>query len=91
MFSCNFSFYFGMQENCQNYIRILNVVTPGKILVCGTNAYKPRCRYYVLSANGQHYTHIGAEKSGQGICPYDPKHNSTSTFVGKYPLLEKIM
>ncbi|CAL8121906.1 unnamed protein product [Orchesella dallaii] len=68
-------------ENCQNYIRILSVVSPGKILVCGTNAYKPRCRYYHLSANGQHYTQTGAEKSGQGICPYDPKHNSTSTTV----------
>ncbi|OXA63939.1 Semaphorin-1A [Folsomia candida] len=67
-------------ENCQNYIRVLSVTGPGKILVCGTNAYKPRCRYYHLSANG-HYTQLGAEKTGQGICPYDPRHNSTSAYV----------
>lgn len=62
---------------------------PGKILVCGTNAYKPRCRYYHLSANG-HYTQLGAEKTGQGICPYDPRHNSTSAYVGKYSAVEVV-
>ncbi|CAG7826149.1 unnamed protein product, partial [Allacma fusca] len=69
-------------ENCQNYIRVLNVVGPGRILVCGTNAYKPRCRHYQLSPTG-HYVQPEdkGEKSGQGICPYDPRHNSTSVLV----------
>jgi hypothetical protein len=24
------------------------------------------------------------EKHGQALCPYDPKHNSTAVFVGKF-------
>lgn len=24
------------------------------------------------------------EKSGQAVCPYDPQHNSTAIYVGKY-------
>jgi hypothetical protein len=63
------------------------VAGPGKILVCGTNAYKPRCRTYHLSANG-HYSQAGGEKTGQGICPYDPRHNSTSSYVGKSFIVE---
>lgn len=58
------------------------MVSPGKILVCGTNAYKPKCGYYQLSPSG-HYYLVGDRKSGQGICPYDPKHNSTATVVGE--------
>ena len=48
----------------------------GRLLVCGTNAYNPRCRYY---SNNQ----VDKEFSGKGLCPYDPKHNSTSIYAGK--------
>ena len=27
---------------------------------------------------------IDKEKHGQALCPYDPKHNSTAVFVGKF-------
>jgi semaphorin 6 len=26
------------------------------------------------------------EKSGQALCPYDPQHNSTAVFVGKFQI-----
>ena len=29
------------------------------------------------------YVAEGKEVDGKGICPYDPHHNSTVTFVGK--------
>ncbi|XP_076068284.1 semaphorin-1A-like isoform X3 [Oratosquilla oratoria] len=65
-------------EECQNYIRVLAKKSEGEYLVCGTNAYKPLCRHYSLQANGSfHYNEV----KGKGICPFDPKHNSTFVFA----------
>ncbi|XP_055857492.1 semaphorin-1A isoform X3 [Episyrphus balteatus] len=66
------------EEACQNYIRILVVTSPGRLLVCGTNSFRPECTSYVINANN--YS-LEATKSGQAVCPYDPKHNSTSVFA----------
>ena len=65
------------QDDCQNYIRVLSPTSDGRLLVCGTNAYNPKCRYY---ANGDE---VEREFSGKGLCPYDPRHNSTSLYTGK--------
>ena len=32
------------------------------------------------------YLPKGGERDGRGLCPYDPNHNSTVTFVGEYQL-----
>ena len=78
---CNF------QDDCQNYIRVLEVIpeprTNGsKLLVCGTNAFNPKCRHYGHEATtGQ--LKVEKEFSGKGFCPYDPRHNSTAIFTGK--------
>lgn len=37
------------EDDCQNYVRILVPSAGGKLLVCGTNSYKPLCRHYVMS------------------------------------------
>jgi semaphorin 6 len=69
------------EENCQNYIRIMAKTAAGRLLLCGTNAFKPVCREYnILNGN---YT-MEKEKPGQAVCPYDPHHNSTAIYVGKY-------
>ncbi|XP_017785148.1 PREDICTED: semaphorin-1A isoform X2 [Nicrophorus vespilloides] len=66
------------EENCQNYIRIMTKSEEGRLLLCGTNSFKPVCREYnVLSGN---YT-MEKEKPGQAVCPYDPHHNSTAIYV----------
>lgn len=39
------------------------------------------CHLYQI--NSSSYT-LENEKSGQAVCPYDPQHNSTAVFVGKY-------
>lgn len=44
------------------------------------------CHVYVI--NSTFYT-LETEKSGQAVCPYDPQHNSTAVFVGKYLYIEK--
>lgn len=41
----------GKQDSdCQNYIRVFARIDDNKIMVCGTNSYKPLCRRY---KNGQ--------------------------------------
>ncbi|XP_063220879.1 semaphorin-1A isoform X2 [Bacillus rossius redtenbacheri] len=66
------------EEDCQNYIRILAKSGPGKLLVCGTNSFKPICRDYSVQSGG--YA-LEKERAGQAMCPYDPRHNSTAVFV----------
>lgn len=66
-------------EDCQNYIRVLSVISEGRLLVCGTNCYNPLCRHYLLDGAG-HYQ-VEAQFSGKGYAPYDPVHNSTSLYT----------
>ncbi|XP_050423929.1 semaphorin-1A [Adelges cooleyi] len=66
------------EDNCQNYIRVLAKMTSGRLLVCGTNSYKPLCRDYSIDPGS--YS-LGKESPGQAVCPYDPKHNSTYVYV----------
>ncbi|GBN50681.1 Semaphorin-1A, partial [Araneus ventricosus] len=67
-------------EECQNYIRVLARKSEDTILVCGTNAFKPMCRNYKQTPSDYIVT---KEQSGEGLCPYDPNHNSTAIFAGK--------
>ncbi|XP_067131237.1 semaphorin-1A-like isoform X3 [Centruroides vittatus] len=66
------------EDECQNYIRVLAKISEDTILVCGTNAFKPLCRHYKQGATD--YKKI-KENSGEGLCPYDPSHNSTAIFA----------
>ena len=68
-------------DDCNNYIRVLAKVDSEELLVCGTNAYNPRCRNYSRN-NGSVYE-VTKEYSGKGYCPYDPRHNSTSIYTGE--------
>jgi semaphorin 6 len=63
------------EDDCQNYIRILYYTEPGRLVVCGTNSYKPLCRTYTFK-DGKYY--VEKEVEGIGVCPYNPEHNSTS-------------
>ncbi|XP_054160693.1 semaphorin-1A-like [Oppia nitens] len=65
-------------ELCQNYIRVLSKRSANGLFVCGTNAFKPKCRQYV--ENSLEFELV-KELSGEGLCPYDPTHLSTATFV----------
>ncbi|XP_064106645.1 semaphorin-1A-like isoform X3 [Macrobrachium nipponense] len=65
-------------DDCQNYIRVLAKEGEGRFLVCGTNAYKPLCRRYAQQNDGSfNFTVL----SGAGMCPYDPRHNSTFVYI----------
>lgn len=55
-------------SDCQNYIRIYARVSDQKIMLCGTNSFKPMCRYYKLNPiSGNGLTHeILTEFEGEG-------------------------
>uniref|UniRef100_A0A2H1VS45 SFRICE_005377 n=1 Tax=Spodoptera frugiperda TaxID=7108 RepID=A0A2H1VS45_SPOFR len=63
-------------DECQNYPRVA-ARSHGRLLVCGTNAFKPLCRRYARHPPNHHLEEI----DGSGRCPYDPQHNSTAIFV----------
>lgn len=67
------------EEACQNYIRVLARKSESVVFVCGTNAYKPRCRDYEVSPDGEYSVKV--EMPGEGLCPFDPKNNSTAIFA----------
>ncbi|KAF0289647.1 Semaphorin-1A [Amphibalanus amphitrite] len=68
------------EEACHNYIRVLAKRGDDQLFVCGTNSYKPKCRHYQKHPDVG-YLPKGGQRDGRGLCPYDPNHNSTVTFV----------
>lgn len=43
--------YFSLQENCHNYLRVLEATDDNsKLLLCGSNSYHPRYKYISVSA-----------------------------------------
>ncbi|XP_067003213.2 semaphorin-1A isoform X3 [Anabrus simplex] len=65
------------EDDCQNYIRVLAKIADNRLLICGTNAYKPLCRHYHYK-DGDYL--VEKEYEGPGRCPFDPDHNSTAVY-----------
>lgn len=59
-------------SDCQNYIRIYARTSDRQIMLCGTNSFKPMCRYYKLnpvSSNGLTHEMLQEfEGEGQYTC-----------------------
>ncbi|XP_053662420.1 semaphorin-1A [Anopheles marshallii] len=69
------------EQDCQNYIRVYARVNPNRIMICGTNSFKPLCRFYnILPGNGS-LVYDNNEMEAQGRCPYNPQHNSTYVYT----------
>ncbi|XP_076175638.1 semaphorin-1A isoform X3 [Ptiloglossa arizonensis] len=66
------------EDECQNYVRVFGRQGPDRFLVCGTNAYKPQCRQFTIK-DGSYAQE--SDMDGLGLCPYDPRHNSTAVFA----------
>lgn len=57
-------------SDCQNYIRIYARVADQQIMLCGTNSFKPMCRYYklnVIKSDGSLFE-MKQEFEGEGWC-----------------------
>ena len=54
--------FFFFQAECQNHIRIVAKMSEEILLLCGTHAYKPKCRHYAFKVR-QTARHNEAKKS----------------------------
>lgn len=72
------------ETDCQNYIRVYGHVSDNQIMICGTNSYKPLCRYYNKhdeEDSSRPQLELANEIEAQGRCPYNPTHNSTYVYT----------
>ncbi|XP_061660997.1 semaphorin-5B-like isoform X2 [Syngnathoides biaculeatus] len=67
-----------MQEECQNYIRVL-LLNGRTFVTCGTNAYTRVCMIRQIGNISQ----VLDTLNGIARCPYDPGHNSTAMISEK--------
>lgn len=62
-------------SDCQNYIRVYAHVSDEQIVLCGTNSFKPACRYYkvnpISGSDSAVYEKI-KEFEGEGKCEIFP-------------------
>ena len=70
------------QDECHNFIRVLEQQPNNTLLVCGTNAFSPKCRIYVK--NRDHVFEVVQEFDGRGYSPYSPTYSNTLISLGKF-------
>ena len=51
------------EEACQNYIRVLAKKAENKVFICGTNAYKPKCREYLENVSERKKTRSNTKEN----------------------------
>lgn len=69
------------ETDCQNYIRVFARISEYQVMLCGTNSYKPHCRYYTIQPDAEQLFELTKETEAMGRCPYNPTHNSTYVFT----------
>ncbi|XP_031670776.1 semaphorin-4F-like isoform X4 [Oncorhynchus kisutch] len=72
------------EDDCYNYICLLEVLKDGRIYVCGSYAYNPQCAFidpvtFVLVKEGGDKVKM---ENGKGKCPYDPRQPHTAVTAG---------
>ncbi|KAJ8881446.1 hypothetical protein PR048_017927 [Dryococelus australis] len=74
---------FESREDCQNYIRILAKTGLGKLLLCGTNSFKPICRDYSVQVRPCH-TYLPSTLAAQGWQVVKAVHDKCDEYLGQY-------
>ncbi|XP_072220927.1 semaphorin-4E-like [Leuresthes tenuis] len=67
-------------EECDNFIRVLHMMEDSKMLVCGTNAFKPACDTMTFT-NGKAFLERKPQ-DGRGKVPFDPYQSFASLADG---------
>lgn len=72
-----------LEEECGNYICMLELLNDGSIYVCGSYAYNPQCAYIdPLTFRLKELEGGGVKmEEKKGICPYGPRHTHTSVLA----------
>ncbi|XP_041082382.1 semaphorin-6D-like isoform X4 [Polyodon spathula] len=65
------------RDECHNFIKVFVPRNDDLVLVCGTNAFNPMCRYYRLD----NLEYDGEEISGLARCPFDAKQTNVAIFA----------
>ncbi|XP_061881516.1 semaphorin-6A isoform X7 [Entelurus aequoreus] len=65
------------KDECHNFIKVLLQQNDDTLFVCGTNAFNPSCRTYMMDT----LEALGEEISGMARCPYDAKHANVALFA----------
>uniref|UniRef100_A0A3Q3JCQ4 Sema domain, immunoglobulin domain (Ig), short basic domain, secreted, (semaphorin) 3Fb n=1 Tax=Monopterus albus TaxID=43700 RepID=A0A3Q3JCQ4_MONAL len=71
-------------EECANFIRLIEPWNRTQLYVCGTGAYNPVCTFVNRGRKPQEeifHLEPGKVESGKGKCSYDPKLNSVSALI----------
>uniref|UniRef100_A0A3Q3NE26 Sema domain, immunoglobulin domain (Ig), short basic domain, secreted, (semaphorin) 3Fb n=1 Tax=Mastacembelus armatus TaxID=205130 RepID=A0A3Q3NE26_9TELE len=71
-------------EECANFIRLIEPWNRTQLYVCGTGAYNPVCTFVNRGRKPQEeifHLEPGKIESGKGKCAYDPKLNSVSALI----------
>lgn len=71
------------EDECHNFIRVLQPVNDTHLYICGTNAFNPTCTYvnldtFSLLTNNNNET---LSLDGRGQSPFDPQHKHTEIIV----------
>ncbi|XP_060111188.1 semaphorin-6A-like [Heteronotia binoei] len=64
------------EEECHNFIKVLVKKNDNELLICGTNAFEPVCKYQKVET----LAYLGAPFSGRGRCPFDGKDRNIAFF-----------
>ncbi|KAJ3605304.1 hypothetical protein NHX12_027353 [Muraenolepis orangiensis] len=65
------------EQDCLNYVRVLQVLDEERLYVCGTHAFQPQCDYLSISD----FTLAGRAEDGRGKCSFDPSQSFTTVMV----------
>lgn len=57
------------EADCQNYIRVFARTGADSVMICGTNSYKPLCRYYTRRMVGDVVAEAAAEPPVSSTTP----------------------
>ena len=76
------------EYHCRNYIRVVELLHDQRLYVCGTNAYRPICRYYKRSQfqSLPHQNSLYDEEvacNQQCECPFNPYTSSAVLYTNK--------
>uniref|UniRef100_A0A9J8CPA0 Sema domain-containing protein n=1 Tax=Cyprinus carpio carpio TaxID=630221 RepID=A0A9J8CPA0_CYPCA len=72
------------EDDCRNYIRLLEFLGDGHIYACGTFAFDPQCTFINISSFSLEKHEDGSMKmeTGKGKCPFEPSQHYTAVMAG---------
>ncbi|XP_005166611.1 semaphorin-4F isoform X1 [Danio rerio] len=72
------------EDDCRNYVRLLEFLDDGRIYACGTFAFDPQCAFINISTFSLEKQDDGFIKmeTGKGKCPFEPSQPYTAVMAG---------